>query len=95
LLAIDLIFWLSNLQSSDFYVSANIIIVLSRYPHLLMIDAVLGNIGGSSWGISSIFGGGDKSARENVASKQHAEPFHSVEVEQSFSMIHLTEVYIL
>lgn len=50
-----------------------------------------GNIGGSSWGISSIFGGGDKSARENVASKQHAEPFHSVEVEQSFSMIHLTE----
>jgi len=60
-----------------------------------MIDVVLGNIGGSSWGISSIFGGGDKSARENVASKQHAEPFHSVEVEQSFSMIHLTEVYIL
>lgn len=51
-----------------------------------------GNIGGSSWGISSIFGGGDRSVKENVASKQHAEPFHSVE--QSFSMIHLTEVCI-
>ncbi|XP_045817663.1 dynamin-related protein 3A-like isoform X1 [Trifolium pratense] len=54
--------------------------------------AASGNTGGSSWGISSIFGGGDKSAKENVASKQYAEPFHSVDsVEQSFSMIHLTE----
>jgi hypothetical protein len=61
-----------------------------------MLDIFLGNTGGSSWGISSIFGGGDKSAKENVASKQYAEPFHSVDsVEQSFSMIHLTEVYIL
>ncbi|KAK2393282.1 Dynamin-related protein 3A [Trifolium repens] len=54
--------------------------------------AASGNTGGSSWGISSIFGGGDKSAKENVASKQYAEPFNSVDsVEQSFSMIHLTE----
>ncbi|WJX26425.1 Dynamin-related protein 3A [Trifolium repens] len=54
--------------------------------------AASGNTGGSSWGISSIFGGGDKSAKKNVASKQFAEPFHSVDsVEQSFSMIHLTE----
>jgi hypothetical protein len=61
-----------------------------------MLDVFLGNTGGSSWGISSIFGGGDKSAKENVASKQYAEPFHSVDsVEQSFSMIHLTEVCIL
>ncbi|CAL5183250.1 unnamed protein product [Lathyrus oleraceus] len=52
--------------------------------------AASGNIGGSSWGISSIFGGGgDKSVKESAASKQHAEPFHSME--QSFSMIHLTE----
>lgn len=59
-----------------------------------MLDIFSGNIGGSSWGISSIFGGGgDKSVKESAASKQHAEPFHSME--QSFSMIHLTEVYIL
>ncbi|CAI8591360.1 unnamed protein product [Vicia faba] len=52
--------------------------------------AASGNIGGSSWGISSIFGGGgDKSVKESAASKQQAEPFHSME--QSFSMIHLTE----
>ncbi|GAU24068.1 hypothetical protein TSUD_388610 [Trifolium subterraneum] len=55
-------------------------------------SAASGNTGGSSWGISSIFGGGDKSAKENVASKQYAEPFHSVDSpEHSFSMIHLTE----
>ncbi|XP_057429210.1 dynamin-related protein 3A-like [Lotus japonicus] len=50
-----------------------------------------GNTGGSSWGISSIFGGGDSrmSVKENIASKPHTEPVHSVE--QSFSMIHLRE----
>uniref|UniRef100_I1JW12 Dynamin-related protein 3A-like n=1 Tax=Glycine max TaxID=3847 RepID=I1JW12_SOYBN len=50
-----------------------------------------GNTGGSSWGISSIFGGGDSHTivKENVASKPHTEPVHSVE--QSFSMIHLRE----
>lgn len=49
-----------------------------------------GNTGGSSWGISSIFGGGDNrvSVKENTASKPHIEPAHSV---QSFSTIHLRE----
>ncbi|WVZ24233.1 hypothetical protein V8G54_002777 [Vigna mungo] len=47
-----------------------------------------GSISGSSWGISSIFSGGDNrvSMKENTASKQ--EPVHN---EQSFSMIHLRE----
>ncbi|KAG4948319.1 hypothetical protein JHK84_041770 [Glycine max] len=50
-----------------------------------------GNTGGSSWGISSIFGGGDSrmSVKENISSKPHAEPVHSIE--QSVSMIHLRE----
>jgi len=50
-----------------------------------------GNTGGSSWGISSIFGGGDSrmTMKENIASKPHAEPVHSIE--QSISMIHLRE----
>ncbi|XP_019445590.1 PREDICTED: dynamin-related protein 3A-like isoform X2 [Lupinus angustifolius] len=50
-----------------------------------------GNTGGSSWGISSIFGGGDNrvSLKENTATKPHSEPLHSVD--QSFSMIQLRE----
>ncbi|KAE9595061.1 putative dynamin GTPase [Lupinus albus] len=49
-----------------------------------------GNTGGSSWGISSIFGGDSRaSVKENVASKQQMEPVHNVE--QSVSMIHLRE----
>ncbi|KAK7363063.1 hypothetical protein VNO77_05192 [Canavalia gladiata] len=49
-----------------------------------------GNSGGSSWGFSSIFGGGDNrlSVKENTASKPYAEPVHNV---QSFSTIHLRE----
>ncbi|KAL3010859.1 hypothetical protein AAZX31_07G168300 [Glycine max] len=49
-----------------------------------------GNTGGSSWGISSIFGGGDNrvSVKEMTASKPHTEPVHTV---QSFSTIHLRE----
>ncbi|XP_052730726.1 dynamin-related protein 3A isoform X2 [Vigna angularis] len=49
-----------------------------------------GSISGSSWGISSIFSGGDNrvSMKENTASKPHTEPVHN---EQSFSMIHLRE----
>lgn len=55
----------------------------------------LGNNGGSSWGISSLFGGDDSrmTVKENIASKPHTEqPVHSKE--QSFSTIHLREVYI-
>ncbi|XP_061363778.1 dynamin-related protein 3A-like isoform X1 [Gastrolobium bilobum] len=50
-----------------------------------------GNTGRSSWGISSIFGGGNSrmSMKENIASRPHSEPVHGVE--QSFSMIHLRE----
>ncbi|ESW20350.1 hypothetical protein PHAVU_006G201400 [Phaseolus vulgaris] len=50
-----------------------------------------GNTVGSSWGISSIFGGGDSrmTVKENMASKPQTEPIHSVE--HSFSMIHLRE----
>ncbi|GLT47406.1 hypothetical protein SLA2020_211060 [Shorea laevis] len=50
-----------------------------------------GNSGGSSWGISSIFGGSDNrtSVKESTSSKQFSEPLHSIE--QSCSMIHLKE----
>ncbi|KAI4296450.1 hypothetical protein L6164_036406 [Bauhinia variegata] len=51
-----------------------------------------GNTGGSSWGISSIFGGSDNrntSLKESISSKTQREPVHSME--QSFSMIHLRE----
>ncbi|WVY95429.1 hypothetical protein V8G54_034517 [Vigna mungo] len=50
-----------------------------------------GNTGGSSWGISSIFGGGDSrtTVKENMASKPHTEPIQSVE--HSFSMINLRQ----
>ncbi|GLT98011.1 hypothetical protein SLE2022_155450 [Rubroshorea leprosula] len=50
-----------------------------------------GNSSGSSWGISSIFGGSDNraSVKESASSKQFSEPLHSIE--QSCSMIHLKE----
>lgn len=53
-----------------------------------------GAAGGSSWGISSIFGGGDNrvSVRENTNSKPHYDPVQSVHLS---STIHLREVYIL
>ena len=59
-----------------------------------MLNIFSGNTGGSSWGISSIFGGGDSrmTMKENIASKPHAEPVHSIE--QSISMIHLREVFL-
>ncbi|GKU97895.1 hypothetical protein SLEP1_g10974 [Rubroshorea leprosula] len=52
-----------------------------------------GNTSGSSWGISSIFGGSDNraSVKETTSSKQYSEPVHANAVEQSFSMIHLRE----
>ncbi|XP_056163365.1 dynamin-related protein 3A isoform X3 [Syzygium oleosum] len=47
--------------------------------------------GGSSWGISSIFGGSDSrtSAKESSTSKAHNEPAHNMEL--AMSMIHLRE----
>ncbi|XP_056163364.1 dynamin-related protein 3A isoform X1 [Syzygium oleosum] len=50
-----------------------------------------GNTGGSSWGISSIFGGSDSrtSAKESSTSKAHNEPAHNMEL--AMSMIHLRE----
>ncbi|KAI6701607.1 hypothetical protein NL676_015931 [Syzygium grande] len=50
-----------------------------------------GNTGGSSWGISSIFGGSDSrtSAKESSISKAHNEPAHNMEL--AMSMIHLRE----
>ncbi|XP_061949761.1 dynamin-related protein 3A-like isoform X1 [Populus nigra] len=54
-----------------------------------------GNTNVSSWGISSIFGGGDHSrmyAKENSTSKSYNEPAQSIEpLEQSLSLIHLRE----
>ncbi|KAJ1387031.1 GTPase effector domain [Sesbania bispinosa] len=63
--------------------------ILGRHANGVVADHVW-NTGGSSWGISSIFGGGDNrvSVKENTASKPHPEPVHSV---QSFSTIHLRE----
>lgn len=50
---------------------------------------------GSSWGISSIFGGNDNrtTAKENLSSKPFSEPIQTME--QGVSMIHLREVYTL
>ncbi|KAK8698808.1 hypothetical protein V6N13_114915 [Hibiscus sabdariffa] len=46
---------------------------------------------GSTWGISSIFGGSDNrsSVKESSTNKQHNEPVH--DMEQALSMIHLRE----
>ncbi|XP_039014769.1 dynamin-related protein 3A-like [Hibiscus syriacus] len=46
---------------------------------------------GSTWGISSIFGGSDNrsSVKESSTNKQHSEPVH--DMEQALSMIHLRE----
>ncbi|XP_061358326.1 dynamin-related protein 3A [Gastrolobium bilobum] len=76
--------------------------VLSRQVNGVMADlgvraasdvekvASSGNTGGSSWGISSIFGGGDNRVhvKENTASKPHTEPVRGV---QSSSTIYLRE----
>ncbi|XP_010029996.2 LOW QUALITY PROTEIN: dynamin-related protein 3A [Eucalyptus grandis] len=50
-----------------------------------------GNTGGSSWGISSIFGGSDSrtSAKESSTSKAYNEPAQNMEL--AMSMIHLRE----
>ncbi|KAG6710987.1 hypothetical protein I3842_05G030300 [Carya illinoinensis] len=50
-----------------------------------------GNTSGSSWGISSIFGGIDNrtSAKESLTNKSFSEPVHSLE--QAFSIIQLRE----
>lgn len=50
-----------------------------------------GSTTGSSWGISSIFGGSDNrvAAKENLTSKPFNEPIQTIE--PSFSMIHLRE----
>ncbi|KAL6269835.1 hypothetical protein ACE6H2_026746 [Prunus campanulata] len=52
---------------------------------------ILGGATGSSWGISSIFGGSDNRtpAKENLINKSYNEPVHNVE--QAVSMIHLRE----
>lgn len=52
-----------------------------------------GSTTGSSWGISSIFGGSDHrvAAKENLTSKPFNEPIQTIE--PSFSMIHLREVH--
>ncbi|KAE8695277.1 hypothetical protein F3Y22_tig00110722pilonHSYRG00039 [Hibiscus syriacus] len=46
---------------------------------------------GSTWGISSIFGGSDNrsSVKESSTNKQHSEPVH--DMEQALFMIHLRE----
>lgn len=52
-----------------------------------------GSTSGSTWGISSIFGGSDNRSlvKESSTNKQYSEPVHNME--QAFSMIHLREVY--
>ncbi|KAK1351378.1 Dynamin-related protein 3A [Heracleum sosnowskyi] len=54
-------------------------------------SAAPGSTTGSSWGISSIFGGSDNrvAAKENLTSKPFNEPIQTIE--PSFSMIHLRE----
>lgn len=55
----------------------------------------LGSNVGSSWGISSIFGGSDnrQSVKDNFISKPFSEPVQSMD--HAFSMIHLKDVRIL
>ncbi|WRX14945.1 Dynamin stalk domain - like 3 [Theobroma cacao] len=50
-----------------------------------------GSTSGSTWGISSIFGGSDNRSlvKESSTNKQYSEPVHNME--QAFSMIHLRE----
>ncbi|KAJ7968317.1 Dynamin-related 3A-like protein [Quillaja saponaria] len=62
-----------------------------RPPQDVEKVAASGSTGGTSWGISSIFGGGDNriSAKESSVSKSHSEPVHMLE--QSLSMIQLKE----
>ncbi|XP_012572460.2 dynamin-related protein 3A-like [Cicer arietinum] len=76
--------------------------ILARHPNGVMADHGVraasdadkvvhsGTTGGSSWGISSIFGGGDNrvSVKEDTTSKPHNDPVQSL---QSFSTIHLRE----
>ncbi|KAF7803779.1 dynamin-related protein 3A-like [Senna tora] len=52
-----------------------------------------GTTSGTSWGISSIFGGSDSrvSVKEITSSKPHNEPVLTHSMEHSFSMIHLRE----
>ncbi|KAM1317525.1 hypothetical protein ACFX13_002882 [Malus domestica] len=53
---------------------------------------ILGGATGSSWGISSIFGGNDNNrtpAKESLINKSYNEPIHNIE--QAVSMIHLRE----
>ncbi|XP_022744732.1 dynamin-related protein 3A-like isoform X4 [Durio zibethinus] len=51
-----------------------------------------GSTSGSTWGISSIFGGSDNRSpvKDSLTNKPYSEPVHNME--QAFSMIHLREV---
>ena len=52
-----------------------------------------GSTSGSTWGISSIFGGSDNhsSVKESLTNKPYSEPVQTME--HTFSMIHLREVH--
>lgn len=87
------IFWLSVLSLVKwFYYLWTLFSFYGIY--VFNAEYLSGNTGGSSWGISSIFGGGDSrmTVKENMASKPQTEPIHSVK--HSFSMIHLREVCV-
>lgn len=74
---------------------ANSVVGLKDILKFGRINYWSGNPSGSTWGISSIFGGGDNriASKESFTNKSYIEPVHSME--QSLSMIHLREVYII
>ena len=74
---------------------ANSVVGLKDILKFGRINCWSGNPSGSTWGISSIFGGGDNriATKESFTNKSYIEPVHSME--QSLSMIHLREVYII
>ncbi|CAA0807371.1 Dynamin-related protein 3A, partial [Striga hermonthica] len=65
--------------------------IIGRQVNGVSEQVSISSTGGSSWGISSIFGGHDNhsSVKENSTSKPSHEPLHIME--QSCSMIHLRE----
>ncbi|KAF8406115.1 hypothetical protein HHK36_008195 [Tetracentron sinense] len=66
-------------------------IIFREYSGLVMICESSGSTTGSTWGISSIFGGSENrtSARESSTNKSYSEPAHIME--HALSVIHLKE----
>lgn len=78
---------------TPYYLESNILVVLI-FKAIADIFLLGSNVG-SSWGISSIFGGSDNrsSAKDNFISKPFSDPVQNMD--HAFSMIYLREVCVL